>query len=90
MTGLVVYFPEFSTWKGRPGVFIQDLYVVPEVRGTGLGRRLLDAVKADAAGWGAVYVKLTVHGEQPGAVAFYKRLGFQTREDELTLVLTDV
>jgi GNAT superfamily N-acetyltransferase len=36
--GLAVYFFEFSTWRGRPGVYVQDMYVAPQARGRGLGR----------------------------------------------------
>src|ERR1700742_4784131 len=42
--GLVLYFYEFSTWRGCPGVYIQDLYVDASLRGSGLGRKLLAAV----------------------------------------------
>ena len=47
--GLALFFFEFSTWRGRPGVYVQDLYVAADMRGTGLGRRLLEAVAARAA-----------------------------------------
>lgn len=85
--GLAVYFYEFSTWRGTPGVYIQDLYVSPKLRGGGFGRRLVDAVCDAARRWGSRYVKLAVHGENPGAVAFYHRIGFESSVDEKVMVL---
>ena len=87
--GLAVYFYEFSTWRGHPGVYVQDLYVAPEMRGRGLGRGLGEAVRERAAGWGGRYVKLTVYDRNPAALAFYHGLGFESCEDELPLVLRE-
>jgi GNAT superfamily N-acetyltransferase len=36
--GMVIYYPDFSTHRGQPGLYIQDLYVTPPARGTGLAR----------------------------------------------------
>jgi GNAT superfamily N-acetyltransferase len=85
--GLCVYFYEFSTWRGQPGVYVQDLYVAPSARGRGLGRELIQAVRQRAAEQGARYVKLTVYDRDPAALAFYRSIGFESREDELPLVL---
>ncbi|KAJ7064917.1 acyl-CoA N-acyltransferase [Mycena amicta] len=38
--GLALYFFNYSTWTGRPGLYLEDLYVIPECRGTGLGKAL--------------------------------------------------
>ena len=85
--GLAVYFPEFSTWRAEPGVYVQDLYLVPDARGSGLGPRLLAATLRDAASWGAAYLKLTVHGHNHPAMAFYRRLGFQRPEQDMPFTL---
>jgi GNAT superfamily N-acetyltransferase len=87
--GLCVYFYEFSTWRGQPGVYVQDLYVAPAARGRGLGRELIEAVRRRAAQRGARYVKLTVYDRNPAALAFYHAMGFESCEDELPLVLRD-
>ena len=87
--GLAVFFYEFSTWRGQRGVYVQDLYVSPDTRGRGLGRRLIEAVRQHAAAQGARYVKLTVHDRNPAALAFYHAMGFQSCEDELPLVLRE-
>ncbi len=76
--GMGLYFPEFSTLRGRPGVYIQDLYVAPPARGTGLGRRLLAAAARDARDWGAAYMRLSAHAGNESALVFYRRLGFAT------------
>lgn len=85
--GLAVFFYEFSTWRGHPGVYVQDLYVSPGLRGRGLGRELIDAVRHRAAQWGARYMKLSVYDRNPAALAFYHGIGFESCEDELVQVL---
>ena len=81
--GLACYFPTFSTTRGAPGVFVQDLYVAPEARGRGLGRGLLAAASRDAeAGWGAAYLTLLVHDGNSVGRAFYERLGFMLPDNE--------
>ena len=85
--GFAIFFPEFSTWLGTPGVYIQDLYVARELRGSGLGRDLLKSVQEHAGKWGSRYMKLSVYDGNQKAVAFYQHLGFDLREDENTLVL---
>ena len=87
--GLAVYFYEFSTWRGQPGVYVQDLYVAPRARGRGLGRELIQAVRRRAAEQGVRYVKLTVYDRNPEALAFYHGIGFESCEDELPLVLRE-
>jgi ribosomal protein S18 acetylase RimI-like enzyme len=86
--GLVLYFYEFSTWRGCPGVYIQDLYVDDDLRGMGLGRRLLAAVAARAAEQQATYMRLSVDLGNDEGLGFYGRLGF-TAPNEQTLVLED-
>jgi len=84
--GLAVYFREFSTWLGKPGVYVQDLYVAPSQRGTGLGSRLMQAVYDRARGWSAAYCKLMVHTDNQAAIAFYRRLGFHVVGGEHVLI----
>lgn len=84
--GLVLFFYEFSTWRGYPGVYIQDLYVDDDLRGSGLGRRLLAAVAARAAAQQATYMRLSVDIGNDEGLGFYGRLGF-TAPNEQTLVL---
>lgn len=87
--GLAVFFYEYSTWRGSPGVYIQDLYVSSQARGTGLGRQLLRAVRERAGARGGRYVKLTVYDGNQAAISFYRHLGFELCDDEQALVLRD-
>jgi len=85
--GLVLFFREFSSWLGKPGVYVQDLYVSPGLRGSGLGSKLMQAVYDHTRNWGAGYCKLTVHGDNEAAIAFYRQLGFQPAEHDCVLFL---
>jgi len=85
--GLALFFPEFSTWKGQPGVYVQDLYVARELRGSGLGRKLMQAVYDVAQEWGACYCKLSVYGDNDAAMKFYRRLGFRHSKAENVFIL---
>ncbi|MER8882295.1 GNAT family N-acetyltransferase [Mesorhizobium sp. M0678] len=73
--GLCLYFPIFSTWMGRPGVYVQDLYVEDRFRGRRIGERLLRRVAAQCRKAGGVYLRLSVNTDNKTAKAFYERLG---------------
>jgi GNAT superfamily N-acetyltransferase len=85
--GLVLFFREFSSWLGKPGVYVQDLYVAAGLRGSGLGSKLMQAVYDHTRIWGVGYCKLTVQRNNAAAIAFYRQLGFQAAEDDCVLTL---
>ena len=86
--GLALFFPVFSTTRGRPGVYLQDLWVSAECRDAGLGSRLLQEVIDHAAShWQAGYLDLMVHGHNQGADRFYRRHGFVERSHDRHLTL---
>ena len=87
--GLALYFFEFSTWRGRPGVYVQDMYVAPAMRGRGLGRELMEAVIRRSRERGGRYVKLSVYDGNEAAIGFYRSLGFEICDDEQVLALRD-
>jgi len=80
--GLCVFLNSFSTWTGRRGIYIQDLYVAASARGLGLGRRLLAEAAAIAHARGGNYLRLSVDIDNEGAKAFYRRLGLHQSSDE--------
>ena len=80
--GLCLFFESFSTWDGRRGVYVQDMYVAEAARGLGLGRRLLAEVAAISRARGGSYLRLTVEAENDGAQAFYQRVGLAWSDRE--------
>jgi ribosomal protein S18 acetylase RimI-like enzyme len=73
--GLCLYFPIFSTWMGRPGVYVQDLYVEDRFRGRRVGERLLQQVAKECLAAGGIYLRLSVDTDNETAKAFYEKLG---------------
>ena len=86
--GLAIVFLNFSTWRGSPGVYVQDIYVAANARGTGLGKKLLQAVAAWGQARGANHLRLSVEPENTGARAFYLSAGLKLRDDELIYAAT--
>ncbi|TGQ73042.1 MAG: GNAT family N-acetyltransferase [Mesorhizobium sp.] len=82
--GLCLHFPIFSTWMGRPGVYVQDLYVEDRFRGRKIGERLLRRVAAECRRDGGVYLRLSVDTDNESAKAFYERLGIAWSNYEQT------
>lgn len=80
--GFTLYFPTFSTWTGRPGLYIEDLWVDPDARTGGVGRALVEAVAAECVAMGGARVDLAVLDWNP-ARAFYSRIGFTQKTEWL-------
>ena len=74
IVGLALYYTAYSTWKGRM-LFLEDLVVTEELRGTGLGKLLFDAVVAEARAMGANRMKWQVLEWNEPAIGFYKKIG---------------
>lgn len=85
--GFALYYPDFSTLRGRPGIMLQDIFVRPSARGLGLGRTLLAEVIADARAWEAGFLTLMLDRHNAPARAFYARHGFAPRGDYDLLIL---
>ncbi len=74
IVGLALYFPAYSTWKGRM-LYLEDLIVTEAARGEGLGLRLFEAVVAEARRQNAKRVRWQVLDWNAPAIRFYERLG---------------
>jgi ribosomal protein S18 acetylase RimI-like enzyme len=85
--GMVLFYPDFSTLRGRPGVMVQDLFIAGTARRRGLGRRLLAAALAAGADWEAAYLTLMVERGNVEAQGFYRQIGFQDRGSYASLIL---
>jgi GNAT superfamily N-acetyltransferase len=75
VVGVAIWFFSYSTWRGRHGIYLEDLYVRPESRGSGLGRGLLAALAAEAVAHGCARVEWAVLDWNTPAVDFYRALG---------------
>lgn len=80
--GFALYFPTFSTWTGRPGLYIEDLWVDPAARKSGAGRALVEAIAAECVAMGGARVDLAVLDWNP-ARGFYSRIGFHQKTEWL-------
>ncbi|HYM65753.1 MAG TPA: GNAT family N-acetyltransferase [Patescibacteria group bacterium] len=73
--GFALFFHTFSTFLARPGIYLEDLYVVEEARGRGVGRRLLARLAQTAVERGCARLEWAVLNWNTDAIAFYERLG---------------
>jgi GNAT superfamily N-acetyltransferase len=73
--GFAVYFYNFSTWLGRPGLYLEDLFVRPNVRGKGYGRALLERLAQIAQERGCGRMEWAVLDWNDPAIQFYRKLG---------------
>ena len=75
IVGMSLFFYNFSTWRGEPGVYVQDMVVSERARGLGLGRRLLLETARHASRHGATHLRLSVDQDNAAAIGFYRSLG---------------
>lgn len=73
--GFALFFHDFSTWTGRRGLHLEDLYVIPAARGRGVGRALLARLAAIALDRGCVRFEWSVLDWNEPAIGFYRALG---------------
>ncbi|HLX38383.1 MAG TPA: GNAT family N-acetyltransferase [Candidatus Binataceae bacterium] len=77
--GFALFFPNYSTWEGKPGLYIEDIFVDESMRGTGIGRKLIAAVAKIGKSRGCARIDLAVLNWNP-ARGFYNRIGFRHAE----------
>lgn len=86
--GFAVYFFNFSTWLGRPGLYLEDLFVKPEMRAKGYGRALLTHLAQIAHERGCGRMEWAVLDWNEPAIQFYKKLGARPMEEWTVFRLT--
>jgi len=86
--GFAVYFYNFSTWLGRPGLYLEDLFVNPEKRGKGYGRALLVELAKIARDRGCGRMEWAVLDWNEPAIKFYRALGAQPMHEWTVFRLT--
>jgi GNAT superfamily N-acetyltransferase len=80
-TGFALFFHNFSTFVGRPGIYLEDLFVKPEHRGKGLGRALLKRLAEIAVERGCGRMEWAVLDWNRPAIGFYEKLGARPNDD---------
>ena len=79
--GFAVYFYSFSTWLGRNGIYLEDLYITPEQRGGGAGRDLLRYIAREAVEHRCGRLEWSVLDWNAPAIGFYESLGAQAQDE---------
>ena len=79
--GFALYFYNYSTWRGRPGIHLEDLFVMPEFRGRGIGKQLLGRVAARAVAQGFDRLRWDVLEWNQTAIDFYQSIGARLLSD---------
>ena len=87
LLGVCLFTMTYSSWRGCPGIYISDLYVLPHVRGQKIGERLLRGTVLEAQKRGAKFVKMEVENNNLAAMRFYERLGFEHNADDRIYIL---
>jgi GNAT superfamily N-acetyltransferase len=82
--GFALFFHNFSTYLGRPGIYLEDLFVIPKLRGRGIGRIMLSFLARLAIERGCGRLEWWVLDWNEPAIRFYERLG-ATAMDEWTV-----
>ncbi|KJK07661.1 MULTISPECIES: GNAT family N-acetyltransferase [Pseudomonas] len=79
--GYAVYFYSYSTWLGRNGIYLEDLYITPEQRGGGAGKQLLRHIAVEACDNGCGRLEWSVLDWNEPAIQFYRSLGAQPQDE---------
>lgn len=86
--GFALFFHNFSTFEGRPGIYLEDLFVTPEARGSGLGTALLAELARLAVERDCARLEWSVLDWNEPSIGFYKALGAKPM-DEWTVFRLD-
>jgi GNAT superfamily N-acetyltransferase len=86
--GFALFFHNFSTFEGRPGIYLEDLFVRPDARGSGLGKALLAKLAALAVERDCARLEWSVLDWNTPAIDFYKALGAKLM-DQWTVMRVD-
>lgn len=86
--GFALFFHNFSTWEGKPGIYLEDLFVRPEYRGQGYGKALLSKLAALAVERGCARLEWAVLDWNEPSIQFYRALGAVPMDEWTTYRVT--
>lgn len=75
VVGIAIWFLNYSTWTGRPGIYLEDLFVSERARGRGAGKALFKALAQEADRLGCARIDWAVLDWNTQAMAFYRAIG---------------
>jgi GNAT superfamily N-acetyltransferase len=78
--GFALFFHNFSTFEGRPGIYLEDLFIAPEARGAGAGKALLRHLAQLALMRGCARLEWSVLDWNEPAISFYQSLGAEAMD----------
>ena len=87
--GQVLFFHNFSTFKGKPGIYVEDLYVKPQYRGKGIGKALLNFINELAKERNCGRVEWVVLNWNKSAINFYEKMGAKPMNDWTTYRISE-
>jgi len=85
--GFAFFFYNYSSWRGQPGLYLEDLFVRPEMRGKGIGKALLKHLAEIAVRENCYGIRWTVLGWNEPALKFYRSLGAEMMDEWETMFL---
>jgi GNAT superfamily N-acetyltransferase len=89
VVGFALFFHNYSTFRAKPGIYLEDLFVVPEARGKGHGKALLAALARLAVERDCSRVEWSVLNWNAPSIQFYKSLGAKPMDEWTVYRLTD-
>lgn len=88
-TGFAVWFLNFSTWTGTNGIFLEDLFIKPELRGQGYGKALLAHLARECVAKGYHGLQWSVLDWNTSSIDFYRSLGAEAMDEWTVYRVTD-
>jgi len=85
--GFAFFFYHYSTWRGQPGLYLEDLFVLPEMRGKGIGKALLEHLAKVALRENCYGIRWMVLEWNEPAIKFYDSLGAELLGEWETMLL---
>jgi GNAT superfamily N-acetyltransferase len=89
VVGYAIYFFTYSTFRARPSLYLEDIFVLPEARGRGAGIRLFRACAREAVAQSCARMEWQVLSWNTPSIEFYERLGARHMDDWLPFRLDD-
>ncbi|KAK3191390.1 acetyltransferase [Lecanicillium sp. MT-2017a] len=86
--GMALYFYNYSTWRSKPGIYLEDLFVQPSQRGRGYGKRLLTELAKEVVAMNGGRLEWSVLKWNEPSIKFYESIGAQGMNEWMTMRVT--